>query len=55
LSSYVEILPADYGITLAAGELMVSKTDEIAIRRIDEKVGEVYVHFSRVGYKIVNA
>jgi glutathione S-transferase len=55
LGDHVEILPTDYGITPVAGELMVSKTDEIAIRRIDEKAGEVYVHFPRVGYKIVTA
>ena len=51
----VEILPTDYAITAVTGELMVSKTDEIAIKRIDEKAGEVYVHFPRVGYKIVSA
>jgi glutathione S-transferase len=51
----VDILPSDYGITPVTGELVVSKTDEIAIKRIDEKAGEVYVHFPRVGYKIVKA
>ena len=49
----VEILPTDYGITPVTGELIVSKTDEIAIKRIDAKAGEVYVHFPRVGYKMV--
>jgi hypothetical protein len=51
----VEISPTDYGITPVTGELILSKTDEIAIKRIDEKAGEVYVHFPRVGYKIVAA
>ena len=51
----VEIVPTDYGITPVTGELVVSKTDEIAIKRIDEKAGEVYVHFPRVGYKITEA
>lgn len=49
----VEILPTDYGITPVSGELIVSKSDEIAVKRIDDKVGEVYVHFPRVGYKMV--
>ena len=51
----IEIVPTDYGITPVTGELVVSKTDEIAIKRIDEKAGEVYVHFPRVGYKVVAA
>ena len=51
----IEIIPNDYGITPVNGELIVSKSDEIAIKRIDEKAGEVYVHFPRVGYKIVTA
>ena len=51
-SQRVEIVPTDYGITPVTGELVVSKIDEIAIKRTDEKAGEVYVHFPRVGYKI---
>lgn len=51
----VEIVPTDYGIAPVTGELIVSKTDEIAIKRIDEIAGEVYVHFPRVGYKMVTA
>lgn len=51
----VDIFPTDYGITPVTGELIVSKTDEIAIKRIDEKAGEVYVHFPRVGYRMVVA
>jgi glutathione S-transferase len=51
----IEIVPTDYGIAPVTGELIVSKTDEIAIKRIDEIAGEVYVHFPRVGYKMVTA
>ena len=51
----VEIIPNDYGIAAVIGELIISKTDEVAIKRTDEKAGEVYVHFPRVGYKIVTA
>ena len=49
----VEIIPTDYGIAPVTGELIVSKTDEVAIKRMDEKVGEVYVHFPRAGYKMI--
>jgi glutathione S-transferase len=49
----VEIIPTDYGIAPVTGELIVSKTDEVAIKRMDEKVSEVYVHFPRVGYKMI--
>jgi hypothetical protein len=48
----VEIVPTDYGITAVTGELVVSKIDEVVIKRIDEKAGEVYVHFPRFGYKM---
>ncbi len=48
----VSIAPIDYGIVPVTGELVISKTDEVAIRRVDERAGEVYVHFPRVGYTI---
>mgnify|MGYP002700149563 FL=1 len=53
MGASVKVQPTDYGIAPVYGELVVSKTDEIAIKRIDERAGEVYVHFPRVGYKIV--
>lgn len=49
----VIIQPTDYGIAPVSGELVISKIDEIAVKRIDERAGEVYVHFPRVGYKIM--
>ncbi len=48
----VSITPTDYGIVPVVGELVVSKVDELAIKRIDERAGEVYVHFPRLGYKV---
>lgn len=53
LGDRVEITPTDYGIAPVIGELIVSKTDEVAIKRTDERGGEVYVHFPRVGYKMI--
>lgn len=51
----VAIIPTDISFIPVTGELIVSKNDEIAVKRSDEKAGEVYVHFPRVGYKIVSA
>ncbi len=48
----VAIQPTDYGIVPVVGELVVSAVDEVAIKRIDPRAGEVYVHFPRVGYQI---
>jgi len=48
----VAIQPTDYGIVPVVGELVVSAADEVAIKRIDPRAGEVYVHFPRVGYQI---
>ena len=48
----VAVVPNDYGIDPVKGELLLSKQDEVMIKRIDERAGELYVHFPRVGYKI---
>ncbi|WP_299080545.1 glutathione S-transferase family protein [uncultured Paraglaciecola sp.] len=48
----VAVAANDYGIDPVVGELLVSKQDEVVIKRIDERAGELYVHFPRVGYKI---
>jgi hypothetical protein len=46
----VLVLPDDYGRDPVAGELVWSDAYEIAIRRVDERAGEVVVHFPREGY-----
>ncbi len=48
----VEVLPDDYGIVPVRGELIQLTVDEIAVRREDERVGEVVVHFPRIGYRV---
>jgi glutathione S-transferase len=48
----VEVMPTDYGLDPVAGELICCSIDEIAIRRVDERAGEVVVHFPRVNYQI---
>jgi glutathione S-transferase len=48
----VTVQPIDYGLVPVIGELVLSLTDEVAIKRNDERAGEVYVHFPRIGYQI---
>lgn len=51
----VTVQPSDYGFDPVAGELVLSLPDEVAIKRNDERAGEIYVHFPRVGYQIASA
>ena len=48
----VTVQPTDYGFDPVVGELVLSLSDEVAVKRLDERAGEVYVHFPRVGYQI---
>ena len=48
----VTITPLDYAFDAVAGELLIATTNELAIKRVDERAGEVIVHFPRVGYKL---
>jgi glutathione S-transferase len=48
----VEVLPTDYALDPVAGVLACLTTDEIAIRRTDERAGDVVVHFPRHGYEV---
>jgi glutathione S-transferase len=48
----VEILPMDYGFQPTAGILVVNALEEVAVRRNDEQVGEVVVHFPRLGFQV---
>jgi len=49
----VTILPDDYAFDPIAGEIVALSTHEVAIRREDPQVGEIVVHFPRIGYRIV--
>jgi len=51
----VTVQPSDIGFDPVAGQLVLSLPDEVAIKRTDERAGEVYVHFPRVGYQIAAA
>ena len=46
----VSVTPDDYGKVPVVGDLVTLDLQEIAIRRVDERAGEVVVHFPRIGY-----
>jgi hypothetical protein len=48
----VTVTPDDYGRIPVSGELVSSSAQHIAIRREDPEVGEVVVHFPRVGFVV---
>jgi glutathione S-transferase len=52
LGDTVEVLPVDYGFDAVRGHLVNGSRDEIAVRRTDDRAGEVVVHFPRQGYEV---
>ncbi len=48
----VRVRADDYGRDPVEGELVLIDADEIALRRHDDKIGEVVVHFPRRGYDL---
>jgi glutathione S-transferase len=48
----VAVLPDDYGFDPVEGELITATPREIAVRRSDPEVGDVVVHFPRIGFQI---
>ena len=48
----VEVLPIDYGFQPTAGTLVVNSLEEIAVKRSDDQVGDVVVHFPRLGFQV---
>ena len=52
LGAAVTVAAVDYGTDPVAGELMISRPDEIGVRRTDARAGTVVVHFPRVGFEI---
>lgn len=48
----VVIAATDYGIDPVAGELMFAGSEELIVRREDERGGWVHVHFPRLGFRI---
>ncbi len=46
----VRVVPDDYGKIEVSGEIVSLSAQHIAIRRRDERLGEVVVHFPRAGF-----
>jgi glutathione S-transferase len=51
----VTVVPDDYGRVPVAGEIVSLSAEHIAIRRNDERAGEVVVHFPRAGFLVLPA
>lgn len=51
----VSVVHADFGRDPVAGELITSSVHEIAVRRCDERAGEVIVHLPRERYIVLPA
>ena len=51
----VVITPTDTGCDPVQGELVMALRDELAIRRFDDRVGELIVHFPRLGFEMKKA
>lgn len=52
LGSHVRIRADDYGRDPVEGELVLVDADEIALHRIDPRLGDIVVHFPRLGYDL---
>ncbi|HYO73910.1 MAG TPA: glutathione S-transferase family protein, partial [Archangium sp.] len=48
----VTVAATDYGIDPVEGELVLSRPNELAVRRVDARAGEVVVHFPRLGFQV---
>ncbi|ANJ72353.1 glutathione S-transferase family protein [Ralstonia insidiosa] len=48
----VTVAAVDYGVDPIEGELIVSTRDTVGVLREDARVGQVVVHFPRVGYAV---
>ena len=51
----VTVTPDDYGKVPVRGELVTLDRTEVAIRRHDERAGEIVVHFPRIGFVVAAA
>jgi glutathione S-transferase len=51
----VSVTPDDYGKVAVTGEIVSLSAQHIAVRRHDERAGEIVVHFPRAGFHVVEA
>jgi glutathione S-transferase len=55
LGEQVTITPIDTGCDPVTGELVMAMRDELAVRRFDDRVGELIVHFPRIDFEMKRA
>ena len=48
----VAVVPDDYGKVEVVGEIVSLSAQHIAISRVDERAGEIAVHFPRAGFLV---
>jgi glutathione S-transferase len=51
----VRVVPDDYGRVEVGGEIVSLSAQHIAISRVDERLGEIVVHFPRAGFLVLAA
>jgi glutathione S-transferase len=51
----VSVTPDDYGKVAVVGEIVSLSAQHIAIRRRDERAGDIVVHFPRAGFLVADA
>ena len=51
----VSVTPDDYGKVAVVGEIVSLSAQHIAIRRRDERAGDIVVHFPRAGFLVLDA
>ncbi len=49
----VRVAPDDYGKVEVGGEIVSLSAQHIAIRRVDERIGEIVIHFPRAGFSVL--
>jgi glutathione S-transferase len=49
----VRVVPDDYGRVEVGGEIVSLSAQHIAMRRVDERIGEIVVHFPRAGFLVI--
>jgi glutathione S-transferase len=52
---HVSVTPDDYGKVAVTGEIVSLSAQHIAIRRHDERAGDIVVHFPRAGFHVADA
>jgi glutathione S-transferase len=49
----VTVTPDDYGFDPVAGAIVAASEHEIAIRRSTPDLGELVIHFPRIGFRVL--